>query len=70
LCIIDVGLPDMSGIELFRGIRARFAEVPVLFATGHAHLPEIDGAARTATLAKPYDENTLLAAIGGLWEGR
>jgi CheY-like chemotaxis protein len=70
LCIIDVGLPDMTGIELFRKIRARFPEVPVLFATGHARLPEVDGEGRTAILPKPYDENTLLAAIGGLWERR
>jgi len=70
LCIIDVGLPDMTGIELFRSIRARFPEVPVLFATGHAHLPEVEGERRTDTLPKPYDELTLIAAIDRLWASR
>jgi PAS domain S-box-containing protein len=68
LCIVDVGLPDMTGIELFRSIRADFPAIPVLFATGHAHLPEVDGEARIATLSKPYDEHGLLAAVAGLWE--
>jgi CheY-like chemotaxis protein len=69
LCVIDVGLPDMSGIALFRAIRARLPEIPVLFATGHAELPEVDGASGIATLPKPYDEGGLLAAIDRLLAG-
>ena len=67
LCVIDVGLPDMTGIELFRSIRARFPEVPVLFATGHAHLPEVEGERRTATLPKPYDELTASSPRSTAW---
>ncbi|MCA9246978.1 MAG: sigma-54-dependent Fis family transcriptional regulator [Planctomycetales bacterium] len=34
--IIDVGLPDMSGLDLFRIIRKDHSKIPVVFITGHA----------------------------------
>ena len=63
VCVVDVGLPDMSGIVLAERIRALHPGFPVLFATGHAHVPEADGMERVAVLSKPYDEITLRAAI-------
>ena len=33
--VVDVGLPDMSGVELVRRVRSRHSDVPVVFATGH-----------------------------------
>lgn len=34
--IVDVGLPDLDGIELCRRIRARFPELPILVLTAYA----------------------------------
>ena len=30
LALVDIGLPDISGIEVIRAIRKRFAEIPIL----------------------------------------
>ncbi len=61
--VIDVGLPDMSGVELAGRIRAIVPEAPVVFATGHAELPEAKGMARVETVRKPYAEEDLRASI-------
>jgi PAS domain S-box-containing protein len=66
LCIVDVGLPDMSGVALAARIRERRPDMPLLFATGHARLPEAEGLGNVAVLAKPYDEAQLRAAIARL----
>ena len=42
LCVADVGLPDMSGVELARRIREVRPAIPILFATGHAAVPGIE----------------------------
>ena len=71
VCMLDVGLPDMSGVDLAHRIRERLPRVPILFATGHAHVAEADGMDGVATLPKPYAERALLAAIEALvadWE--
>lgn len=34
--IVDVGLPDLDGIELCRRIRARFPDLPILVLTAYA----------------------------------
>ncbi len=69
VCMIDIGLPDMSGVDLARRIRERLPTVPILFATGHAHVPEADTMTGVATLPKPYAERALLAAIDALSPG-
>lgn len=34
--VVDVGLPDLDGIELCRRVRARFPDLPILVLTAYA----------------------------------
>ena len=62
--VVDVGLPDTSGVDLARKFRERQGGLPVIFATGHLEVP---GAAAigppTAVLCKPFSEDDLRAAV-------
>lgn len=62
--VVDVGLPDTSGVDLARKLRERQGGLPVIFATGHLEVP---GAAAigppTAVLCKPFSEDDLRAAV-------
>ncbi|SEL99159.1 PAS domain S-box-containing protein [Xaviernesmea oryzae] len=49
----DLGLPDMSGGELARQVREAWPAIAIVFATGEAHAPKIEGG-RVAFLQKPY----------------
>ena len=64
--VLDVGLPDISGTEVFEQIRRHSPHLPVIFSTGHAsvidkHVASSNGS--TAHLLKPYEISTLIAAI-------
>jgi PAS domain S-box-containing protein len=64
--ILDVGLPDVDGTEVFAAIRQRWPELPVLFSSGHAGAEAIEGlldTSRTAFLLKPYELPTLREAL-------
>ena len=63
--LLDVGLPDMDGTEVYARIAAIDAELPVVFSTGHADTARLRGLERrhVASLLKPYDAGTLLEAI-------
>ena len=64
--LLDVGLPDMGGTEVFARIAQMYAELPVVFSTGHAdtaRLEELAEHRRVTSLLKPYDLGTLLEAI-------
>jgi PAS domain S-box-containing protein len=63
LLVTDVGLPDMSGVELAGKIRAGLPDLPVVFATGHSDVPGTENMPLIDILVKPYDEKGLLAAI-------
>ena len=60
--VTDLGLPDMSGSELARKIRARKAGIGVVYATGDSHPPS-GAVERAVLLGKPYDVTRLVAAI-------
>ena len=64
--VIDVGLPDMSGVDLARRIREVLPAAPLVFATGHVEVPGIEGMAGVETVRKPYDEHDLRASIARL----
>jgi CheY-like chemotaxis protein len=61
--VIDVGLPDMTGVELAQRVREVLPGVPVIFATGHLEVPGIEGMARVETVRKPFDQADLRDSI-------
>jgi PAS domain S-box-containing protein len=62
--ILDVGLPDTDGREVFAALRARWPSLPVIFSTGHAETGGVGGAAeRVRILQKPYEIGALLQCI-------
>lgn len=68
--IADIGLPDISGLELARQARARFPDLPIVFATGRRGDPEIESFERSRMLHKPYDEAQLARAVAWARENR
>ncbi|MFO1148396.1 MAG: response regulator [Alsobacter sp.] len=69
LLVTDVGLPDISGLDLARRLRALSPALPVLFATGRS----VDGLQGDdpleppmAQLSKPFLMNELQDAISRL----
>ena len=66
--LLDIAMPDISGLELQGALRARHVDVPVVFMT--AHLDEFDRPgllARGAVgcLLKPFSDAQLLSALQG-----
>ena len=64
--VSDVRMPHMSGIDLFRALHARDAELPVILVTGHGDVPmAVDAMKEGAVdfIQKPYREEALLEKI-------
>jgi len=64
--LVDVRLPDASGLTLFEALRADDPDVAVIFLTGHADVPTAVGAMRAGAadfLEKPVDLEALDAAV-------
>ncbi len=64
--ILDLTLPDVNGIEVFRELRRRWPALPVLFSTGHGGSAELAtelSGARVELLRKPYEIGELLSAL-------
>jgi two-component system OmpR family response regulator len=62
--ILDLSLPDISGIEVFHRLRKRWPDLPVVFSTGDG----LDDVAelkrkRVELLRKPYEIAELLSAL-------
>lgn len=75
LILLDLGLPDMSGLELVRRLRERrdTGETPVVALTGRAGEDERDACLRagcTDYFAKPMAPKDLLRRIPDLLQGR
>lgn len=71
--ILDIGLPDKSGLELLREIRATTPLLPVLVITAHATLDHAIGSQRsgaTAYLVKPLDMRQVEETLGTLLSSR
>jgi FixJ family two-component response regulator len=64
--ILDVRLPNMSGLELQRYLSDRARPVPIIFITGHADAAVREQAMRDGALGffyKPFDSEALLNAV-------
>src|SRR6516225_7774637 len=69
--VIDVRLPDMSGLELFSKIHERDAKVPVILMTGHGTAGTAIEAMRLGAfeyIVKPLDPDQLRDMIGRAFE--
>jgi len=66
LVILDVGLPDISGFELFKGLRALRADLPVLFLTARGdEIDRVVGLELGADdyVIKPFSPRELVARV-------
>jgi FixJ family two-component response regulator len=65
--VLDVQLPDQSGLELQTALAARGVPLPIVFVTGHGAIPDSVRAIQRGAvdfLTKPVDGDVLLAAVG------
>lgn len=61
--VLDVGLPDIDGIELYHQIHARWPDLPVIFSTGHGDRGRLERqlhGSNVRLLMKPYDSAALI----------
>tara|TARA_R110001583_G_scaffold34122_4_gene114844 strand:- start:6011 stop:6670 length:660 start_codon:yes stop_codon:yes gene_type:complete len=66
IIILDVGLPDMTGIEVLKKIRALHAELPILLLTARDEIKDkVEGlnAGADDYLTKPFDIDELIARL-------
>ncbi len=66
LAILDVDMPELSGLELAEALRQRWSELPVLFLTGTAKanvVPEFERVGAVGWLRKPVSGQVLLDSI-------
>ncbi|WP_198159797.1 MULTISPECIES: response regulator transcription factor [Sphingomonas] len=64
--LLDVSLPDLSGLDLQALIADRRREMPIIFMTGYGDVPMTVRAMKAGAaefLTKPLDEEVLLTAI-------
>ncbi|MDP9190996.1 MAG: ATP-binding protein [Acidobacteriota bacterium] len=61
--LLDVGLPDVSGVDVYALIAERWPALPVIFATGHAdmsRLHDLTSKPHVGYLLKPYQRADLV----------
>src|SRR5881296_778522 len=64
--VLDVGLPDLSGLDLQRRMAEMHMEIPIVFITGHGDVPTSVQAMKAGAvefLTKPFVDRDLLDAI-------
>ena len=64
--VLDVRLPDQTGLELQAALAQRAVPLPIVFVTGHGQIPDTVRAMQSGAvdfLTKPVDGEVLLAAI-------
>jgi DNA-binding response OmpR family regulator len=76
LILLDVSLPDMSGLEVCVRVRGAGIRTPILMLSGHADPADVDRGlwfGADAYLTKPYELRELIARIdehlpGASWQ--
>lgn len=64
--ILDIHLPDLSGLDLQRLVSNDRADMPIIFVTGYGNVPMTVKAMKAGAvefLMKPFSEDVLLTAI-------
>jgi two-component system response regulator FixJ len=64
--VLDVRMPDMSGLELQEVLTARRTKIPIIFITGHGDVPMSVKAVKAGAvdfLEKPFKKEILLERI-------
>src|SRR5262245_61181575 len=64
--VLDVNLPDLSGLDLQKLVTADCPEMPIIFITGYGDVPMSVQAMKAGAvefLTKPFSDDVLLAAI-------
>ena len=69
--VLDVSLPDLSGLDLQQRIAGERADMPIIFITGYGDVPMTVRAMKAGAvefLTKPFGDEVLLNAIRGALE--
>ena len=64
--VLDVKMPDLSGLDLQKELNSRNTIIPIIFITGHGDIPMSVQAMKTGAvdfLPKPFDDGNLLDAV-------
>lgn len=64
--VLDVGLPDLNGLDLQQRVAADRPDMPIIFITGHGEVPMTVQAMKAGAvefLTKPFGDDVLLSAI-------
>jgi FixJ family two-component response regulator len=64
--ILDIRMPEVSGVQLLDALYTAGRDIPIIFITGHgddAMAAQVMNAGAVAFLSKPVDEQVLLAAV-------
>ena len=64
--LVDIGMPEMGGLELQQVLRARYPGLPVIMITGQAEVSIAVQAMKQGAvdfIEKPYEEAVLLAGL-------
>ncbi len=65
--VLDVRMPNMTGLQLQEVLNKRRSRLPIIFITGHGDIPMAVEAMRRGALdflRKPFGEDDLLARVG------
>jgi PAS domain S-box-containing protein len=65
--VLDIGLPDMSGVDVYSRIAVRWPDLPIVFSSGHADPARLEEYLRkpnVGLLAKPYEFDDLMQVLG------
>jgi len=64
--VLDVGLPDLNGLDLQKRVAVDRTDMPIIFITGHGDVPMTVQAMKAGALeflTKPFGDEVLLRAI-------
>jgi FixJ family two-component response regulator len=64
--VLDVGLPDLNGLDLQKRVAVDRADMPIIFITGYGGVPMTVQAMKAGAvefLTKPFGDDVLLSAI-------